>query len=76
MIRRRQHIGRLPNLPTKIRVVLTAYNRRAGVYQTIPGAALSCVTNTPEELKRLMDAIWRTIEDGAWFDERNRPFKS
>jgi hypothetical protein len=69
----RRRIDRLPNLPTKIRVVCTAYNRRAGVYQTIPGAAASCVVNTPSELKRLFDQIWRVIEEGKWFDESNRP---
>lgn len=60
-------------MPVKIRLVLTAYNRQAGVYQTIPGAAQSCIVNSPEELRRLMDRIWLTIEDGEWFDERNRP---
>lgn len=68
--------GRLPNLPAKLRIVFTAYNRRAGVYQTIPGAAHQAVVNTPEELRRLMDAIWNTIEKGEWFDERNRSAQS
>lgn len=61
----------LPALPAKVRIVLTAYSRRAGVYKTIPGAAASAYVNTPTELRRLYNAIWKVIEDGTWLDESN-----